>query len=408
MTKAPIRRPAKGPKVAIAQIEPILGDVDANLEKHRDAVLRANEEQADLLVFPELSLTGYRLKDTVPDVALLRGAPVFDELAGMSEQTSLVVGLVAETDGHSFYNSAAYFEDGKLLAFHHKAYLPTYGMFDEQRYFARGDQIRAFDSKLARSAMLICEDMLHPSAATIAALDGAVVLLVPSASPVKGVVGEADETETETVDSNGRGWEEYNRAMARSLGVFVVHANRVGVEDGQTFWGGSEIIGPDGSSFAKAAYYDPDFIVATLPLEALRQRRIQAPVLRDENIDLTINELCRIRGRSEPARPFSRDRDGDGDDRGGGGERRYGGGGGSAPRYDRRDDDRRGGGDRRDGGERRYGGGGSRDDRRGDDRRDSNESRERDAPTRTRPDARARAPRPVGRGSRSGGDTEDS
>jgi len=416
MTKAPIRRPAKGPKIAIAQIEPILGDVEANLAKHRDAVARAGEEEVDLLVFPELSLTGYRLKDTVPDVAVRRNGPVFEELAAMSQQVSIVVGLVAETERHSFYNSAAYFEDGKLLAVHHKAYLPTYGMFDEQRYFARGEEIRAFDTKLVRSGILICEDMLHPSAAMIAALDGAAVLLVPSASPAKGVIGD----EGGAVDANGRSWEAYNRTIARSFGIFVVHANRVGVEDGQTFWGGSEIVGPDGGSLAKAAYYEPDFITATLPLEAQRQRRMQAPVLRDENIDLTINELCRIRGRVEPARPPMRR---DGGDRGTrdtgrqGGERRFGGG---PPRYDKRGGD----GDRRDSdrgaGNRRFGGGSGgsggpagynrREDDRGysrDDRR-PNESGERNAPTRTRPDARARKPRAVGRSSRERDDTDES
>jgi predicted amidohydrolase len=136
----------------------------------------------------------------------------------------------------------------------------------------------------------------------IAALDGAAIVMVPSASPVRGVTGEGE------VDSNGRHWENYNRTMARNFGLFVVHANRVGVEDGQTFWGGSEIIGPDGETLAKAAYFEPDFVSATLPLEAMRRRRIQAPVMRDENVDLTINELCRVRGRiAPPVREARRD-----------------------------------------------------------------------------------------------------
>ncbi len=456
MTKAPMRRPAKGPRVAIAQIEPILGDVGANLEKHRDAVARAVDEQVDLLVFPELSLTGYRLKDTVPDVAVRSGGEVFEELAAMSEQTSLVVGLVAETDAHKFYNSAAYFEAGKLLAVHHKAYLPTYGMFDEQRYFAHGDKIRAFDTEHGRTGMLICEDMLHPSAVMIATLDGAAVVIAPSASPVKGVLSDegsdapaadgddADPTDSQLdgdspVDANGRSWEAYNRVTARSFGIFVVYANRVGVEDGQTFWGGSEIIAPDGSTLAKAAYYEPDFISATLPHDALRSRRIQAPVMRDENVDLTINELCRIRDRSEPARPsFGRD-DRGGDDRRGrdfgrGGDDRRGrdfGRGGDDRRgrdFGRGGDDRRGrdfgrGGDDRGG--RDFGrgrddrsdhrfssndrGGPPRDDRR-DERRDErrDDTPQRDAPTRGRPDRRAQKPRPVGRGPRRRDDTDGS
>jgi len=168
-------------------------------------------------------------------------------------------------------------------------------MFDEQRYFARGDRIRAFDGKFGRAAILICEDMLHPTAPTIAALDGATTIYVLSASPSRGVMVDGE------VDANGRHWEAYNRTMARTLGVYVVYANRVGVEDGHTFWGGSEIVGPDGHPIAKAAYYEDDFVSATVVDEQVRKRRIQAPVLRDENVDLTINELMRVHDRTDAA-----------------------------------------------------------------------------------------------------------
>ncbi len=286
-----IRRPARGPRVGVAQLAPVLGDVQANLELHRKAVARAREKGVDLLVFPELGLTGYRLKDSVPDVAAVRGGEVFSELAALSADLSLVVGLVEESAEHSFFNAAALFEGGRLVAVHHKVYLPTYGMFDEQRYFARGRRIAAVDSSHGRMATLICEDMLHPSAVTIAALDGATLIVVPSSSPARGIAGEGG------VDANGRHWEAYNRVMARNTGVYVVYANRVGVEDGQTFWGGSEIISPQGETLAKAAYYDEDFVSAVITEDAVRRRRIQYPVLRDEDLDLTINELMRIRQR---------------------------------------------------------------------------------------------------------------
>ena len=227
------RRPAKGPRVGVAQIAPALGDVEANLLHHRRAVERAAEAGVDILVFPELSLTGYRLKDTVPEVAATRSGPVFEELARLSRDVTILVGLVEETDEHHFYNAAVLFEAGRLVASHRKVYLPTYGMFDEQRYFARGHRVAALSTRFGRVAALICEDMLHPSAMTIAALDGAATTFVPSSSPARGVLGAGE------IDAKGRHGELYNRTMARNTGVFVVYANRVGVEDGQTFWGGS-------------------------------------------------------------------------------------------------------------------------------------------------------------------------
>lgn len=373
----PTRRPAQGPRVGVAQIEPALGDIETNLERHAEAAAKARDEGVDVLVFPELSLTGYRLKDTVPDVALTRSDPVIARIAALSHDISLVVGLVLEAKDHSFFNGSAYFEGGEILHVHRKVYLPTYGMFDEQRYFARGNRFSAFDTKHGRMAILICEDMLHPSAVTIAALDGASTVLVPSASPVRGVIRAGEEEQPEEisrdgVDANGRSWENYNRTMARALGVFVVHANRVGVEDGQTFWGGSEIIGPDGTTLAKAAYYDTDTTSAVLPDSEIRRQRIQAPVLRDEDIDLTINELCRVRGRLRPAFPREEAR-GRSEGRGGGDSRGFGrpreggpdrgrGGGRDDRGFDRRTD-------------RRDDRGGGRDDRRGGDRRDGRDSR---------------------------------
>ena len=296
MSEQNIRRPAEGVRVAIAQIAPMLGDVDANLARHRDAVARAREEGANVLVFSELALTGYRLEDAVPDVALQRSDAMMAEIAALStEDLSVIVGFVEESRDHAFFNAATYYENGRIAYTHRKTYLPTYGTSEEQRYFARGRKVRAFDTSHGRASILICEDALHPTALTVAALDGAETIYVPSASPLRGVTipGEAD--------ANARHWEGYLHAMARTLGVFIVYANRVGVEDGQTFWGGSEIIGPDGGVLVKAAYHAEDFVSAVLPEGAVRRRRIQAPLLRDEDMDLTINELERIRERV-PAR----------------------------------------------------------------------------------------------------------
>jgi predicted amidohydrolase len=280
-------------KAAIAQINPRLGDLRANLELHEAEIRRAVKEKADLVLFPELSLTGYFLRDVVPTVALKLSSKEIGRLKALSRDVAFVVGLVEESPDYRFYNSAVYFDGGEIRHVHRKVYLPTYGMFDEQRYFARGDRVRAFDTKFGRFALLICEDLWHCSAVYLAALDGAAAILAPSASPLRGF--RADQTQ----DDNARYWEMINRTYAESFGLFLIYGNRFGFEDGVGFWGGSEIIDPFGKRIVKAKYYEGDFIVGDVLLAAARRKRISAPLLRDEDLDLTINELIRIRGRPE-------------------------------------------------------------------------------------------------------------
>lgn len=281
-------------KVAIAQINPKLGDLKSNLALYEEKIRRAAGDGIDLLLFPELSLTGYFLRDMVPGIALKLSSPEVARLKRLSREVNFVAGLVEESSDYRFYNAAVYFEGGEIRHVHRKVYLPTYGMFDEQRYFARGDRVRAFDSKFGRMALLICEDLWHPSTVYLAALDGALVVLCPSASPLRGI------TEGQPRDDNARFWELINRAYAETLSLYVVYGNRTGFEDGVGFWGGSEILDPFGRSVAKARYYEEDFISGGVALDSVRRKRTVAPLLRDEDIDLTVNELMRIRERPSP------------------------------------------------------------------------------------------------------------
>jgi len=289
-------------RIAIAQINPRLGDVAANLAIYEEQIRLAAKRGADLLLFPELSLTGYFLRDMVPNVALRLSAPEIDRLKKLSRDIAFVAGLVEEGPDYRFYNAAVYFDRGEVRHVHRKVYLPTYGMFDEQRYFARGDRVRAFDTRFGRLALLICEDLWHPSTIYLAALDGALTVLCPSTSPLRGI------SEGEPQDDNARYWEMINRAYAETYSLFMIYGNRCGFEDGVGFWGGSEIIDPFGQRIAKAKYYEEDFFVADVALESVRRKRTMSPLLRDEDIDLTINELMRIRERPglEKAVPGSR------------------------------------------------------------------------------------------------------
>ncbi len=278
-------------KVGVAQVNPRLGDVEANLEIYEKRIFEAEKAGVDLLVFPELSLTGYHLRDMVPMVALRQDSPWLRRLQELSYRVPFVAGLVEESPDFRFYNASFLLAQGKVQWVHRKVYLPTYGMFDEQRYFARGSRVQSFRGPFGCLAILICEDLWHPSTIYLAALDGALMVLCPSSSPLRGISDGAEQ------DDNARYWELINRMYAETFSLFLVYANRVGFEDGVGFWGGSEILDPFGQRLAKASYYEEDFIVAGISLEVARRKRIASPLLRDEDLDLTINELMRVRGR---------------------------------------------------------------------------------------------------------------
>lgn len=275
--------------LGIAQLNPHLGDLEANFSLYEKYLRQVKGQGLDLLVFPELSLTGYHLRDMVPAVALRLDSPEMARLKEFSRVVPFVAGLVEESPDYRFYNTAVYLAGGEIQHLHRKVYLPTYGMFDEQRYFARGEQIRAFDAPFGRASLLICEDLWHPSTVYLAALDQALLIICPSTSPLRGL------SDGEPQDDNARYWELLNRMYAETFSLFVVYANRVGFEDGVGFWGGSEIIDPFGRRLAKGRYYEEDLLTAELSLDTVRRKRIASPLLRDENVDLVIRELVRIR-----------------------------------------------------------------------------------------------------------------
>jgi len=274
-------------RAAVAQMAPTLGDLEKNLALHDTIAREAIAQSANLLIFPELSLTGYFLKDQVPSVALRPGADALQIFRELSQRIAILVGFVEEASSYRFYNASAYFEGGEIRHIHRKVFLPTYGIFDEARYLAAGDRIRAFDTALGRMAILVCEDLWHPVAPAIAAWDGAEVLICPSASPGRGV-GQTGPFQ------NALTWERTIRTCADLLTSYVVYANRVGYEDGACFWGGSEVVAPSGETVAKARYLQEELLLAELDPGSLRRARVANPLLRDERLDLAAGEIARI------------------------------------------------------------------------------------------------------------------
>jgi predicted amidohydrolase len=284
--------------LALAQISTRLGDVESNLEKHLDYIEQAKKQKADLLVFPELSLTGYVLQDLVASVAHkpTENDPVFKQLLKASRDLDLVVGFVDEDSRHRFFIASAYLSEGKVVHVHHKVYLPTYGLFDEGRFFAWGDAVRSFDTRFGRMGMLICEDFWHVSPPYLLWLDGADIMLFSSASPGRGL------TDREKLES-ARWVERVNKAYASMFTSFVAHSNRVGFEDGLLFWGGATVNDPNGELLAQGPYFEEALTIAELDLNQIRRTRTRLPLLRDERTGLVQSELARILSQNRQEHP---------------------------------------------------------------------------------------------------------
>ncbi len=276
---------------ALVQLNTVLGNPQINLAKHLALIEQANALGADLVIFPELSLTGYVLQDLAPAVAHRPHADdeLFKPLLQASQKLDLMVGFVEEDSRNRFFIAAAYLSRGEIVHVHRKVYLPTYGLFDEGRFFAWGDAVRAFDTRFGRAGMLICEDFWHASPPYLLWLDGADLFLHHSASPGRGL-SSAGQLES-------AGWVDHiNRAYASLFTAFVLHANRVGFEDGLNFWGGSAVFNPDGELLQHGPYHEEALVIAELDLNQLHRTRARLPLLRDERTALVSRELNRILG----------------------------------------------------------------------------------------------------------------
>lgn len=267
-------------RVALAQIDPALGEVEGNLHLVREHIARARAEAADLVVFPELTLSGYSLGQVDDDVALSIDGPELAALAEESGALSCVVGFPEAGRLHT-HNSAAYLERGQLRHVHRKLYLPTYDIWEERKHFTPGSAMRAFDTDVGRVAILICSDAWQPALAVVAIQDGAQVLIVPANS-------------TSLRPAIPQDWRDINRFYARQLECYVVFVNRVGDEAGLSFWGGSHVYDPWGELVAEAPVGEPALVTTELDLDAVRRRRREMPLVKEARLALLSRELERL------------------------------------------------------------------------------------------------------------------
>ncbi len=276
-------------RVRVEQFAPRLAAPEENLERIRTARQAATGERVDLLVTPELSLTGYDVRDRVHALSRPTDRLSFPDLAAGPD---LVLGAIERGDDQVPYNTAVHLRAGEPLHRHRKLYLPTYGMFDEGRYFGRGDRVRAYDAGSGwRVGLLVCEDLWHPSLTYLLAAQGVNLIVVQAAAGGRGA--------WEGGAGGGRfaswgAWEHLARAAAIAYGVYLVLANRVGVEGPVVFAGGSMIIGPDGGVLARGDDLGDDRPTAELSLDAVVRARQPYAHARDEDHRLVRDELSRI------------------------------------------------------------------------------------------------------------------
>ena len=272
-------------KIALAQIDSTVGNLEKNVEHHLHYIRNAKEQKADIIVFPELSLTGYSIKDLNWNVALrAENNKYFAEFLKLSKTITIIIGGVEEAENYGIHNSAFLFEDGKVFSAHRKIYLPTYGMFEEMRYFVKGNEVKTFNSKHGKLGILICEDLWHISLPYILAHDGAEIIFSLTASPTR-LSGTQDELASANVNH------EQHRAYARLLSTYVAFCNRVGFEDGVNFWGGSHIVDPSGDTIAQGKYFENDLIFAEINSNEVRRARRFSRHFVDDSAEFTIQQL---------------------------------------------------------------------------------------------------------------------
>lgn len=297
-------------KVAVCQTNPVLFDVKSNLDDIIQKIYDCRENGADLIVFPELALTGYFVGSRYHEAALRLDSPEIMQLAAATTGTAAIIGFIEESRSMNFYNSALIAVNGEIVFANRKLNLPNYGVFEERKFFSCGKRIRTFRYQGFNIAVFICNDVWHPSLPYLGACQKADIFVTCLNSSSETMGSEFSNIET---------WQIINTFYSRVFGIYNIAANRVGRErpedefyQGNTginednepdpanapksikFWGGSEIVNPFGNTIAKGALYEPDVIYADISRELLRQKKILLPYLRNDDPYFTHRELQKI------------------------------------------------------------------------------------------------------------------
>jgi predicted amidohydrolase len=256
-------------KVALAQISSRREDKKGNLGKIEDFTIKAKEEDADIVIFPELSLTGYVLRDQIYELAETIPGPSTKKITTLAKETKthIILGLpeLSQKTKATLFNTAIFVDPEGNIKKYRKMYLPTHSVFEEKRYFRPGYQSVSLETAVGNVGLLICYDIFFPEVCRLTRLKGAQLLVCISASPAI----RRNYFETLTV------------ARAIENTAFLVYVNLAGVEDGLQFWGGSRIVSPTGDLLVKAKYDEEDLVICDVDYKDIRTAEPFIPTLRD-------------------------------------------------------------------------------------------------------------------------------
>ena len=256
-------------KVALAQISCKRGDKAENIKKIESRVTKAKQQGAELVIFPELSLTGYTMRDQIYELAETipgHSTTVLEKLAKKTG-TYIVFGMpeLSEKTQATIYNAAVLVGPNGFIGKYRKMYLPTHSVFEEKRYFRPGYQTAVFETELGKIGLIICYDIFFPEVSRLTRLKGAQLIVCISASPAT----RRTFFETLTV------------ARAIENTAFLAYVNLVGIEDGLQFWGGSRLVGPNGKTLVQAKYDEEDLVIDEINYADIRPTETFVPILKD-------------------------------------------------------------------------------------------------------------------------------
>ncbi len=276
-------------KIRALQFCPVLGSIRGNLDFHLSALQKAASAGIDLVVFPELSLSGYQLKDLIRECALRPDSPEIKELSDMSRTVSFILGAPYEDPPGIFYNCALFFSGGRLRHLHRKVQLPNFGIFEEKMIFRAGSTFLPFKAGELQAGILICREILFPTYAYLYFLQGVELLIGISNSPQRGIGGQSGF-------SSFALWETMGELFSRFFHFNYLFVNRTGFEEGIGFGGGSFFAAPGSGITSRAAYVEDSVLDISLDPLAVRRARIAGNYLRDEDPGIVLRELQRITG----------------------------------------------------------------------------------------------------------------
>lgn len=273
-------------KLGMVQVAPVFGNVEANLNEMIN-IMRKHKGKVDLLIFPELSLTGYDLKERLYDLALTTDSKEILQVCQASEELgmSVVFGFVEQGLGDQIYNSAMMIKDGQVCSVQRKLYPTTYGVFEEGKYFSKGKKVQVQSMGAFTTSMLICNDLWQPSLPHIAAHHHTSLLIGLINSPEGGLGSQY---------SSSAGWETVGKFYASLYGCYVALVNRVGNENDISFYGHSKLIDPYGRIIAQCPYGEPSVQIAEIDPSFVREIRTLLPVIRDEDVHVTMRHYQEI------------------------------------------------------------------------------------------------------------------